>query len=149
MTDVDRAIARASEVQERVRARTEARGRRRVEAEVARRVGRIAIADGLIVLAAIVFGLAVMPLGVTGAMVVALLLVLATIAFAVLPTSAPVRVEQLAAVPLKALPARTERWLEAQRPALPSPVRGLVDSIGVKLEVLAPQLAALDEKSSA
>ena len=48
MTDVDRAIARASEVQERVRARTEVRGRRRVEAEVARRVGRIGIADGLI-----------------------------------------------------------------------------------------------------
>lgn len=147
-TDVDRYIA------ERVdptlgRVRTDVRGRRRVEAEVARRVGRIAIADGLILLVAIVFGLAVAPLGVTGAMIVALLLVLATIAFAVLPTSAPVRVEQLAIVPLKALPATTERWLETQRPALPAPVRGLVDAIGVKLEILTPQLAELDENSAA
>jgi hypothetical protein len=34
-------------------------------------------------------------------------------------------------------------------PALPAPVQGLVDSIGVKLEFLAPQLALLDEQSPA
>ena len=150
-TDVDRQLASADQLIERVRSRTEParRGRQHREAEVVRRVTRIAIADGAIILGAMIFGLAVMPLGITGAMLVALLLVVTTILFAMLPTSSPVRVEQLAQVPLKALPTQTERWLEMQRPALPSPVRGLVDSIGVKLEILQPQLAALDEQSPA
>ncbi len=50
---------------------------------------------------------------------------------------------------LKALPLRTEQWLETQRPALPAPARTLADSIGVKLETLAPQLAELSEESPA
>ena len=151
-TDVDRQLAAAESVLERARARTDAsarRTRRRREAEVLRRLGRIAAADALIIVAAIIVGLAVMPLGMMGAMLVAALLIVATLAFAVLPVSAPPTVEKLAEVPLKALPASTERWLEAQRPALPSPVRGLVDSIGVKLETLAPQLATLDESQPA
>ena len=47
-------------------------------------------------------------------------------------------------VDIKALPAKTERWLEAQRPALPAPARGLVDQIGVRLETLSPQLGRLE-----
>ena len=155
MTDVDRLRARADELIERSRARAPAsaadqRLRRRREAEVVRRLGRIAIADAAIVFGAIVFALAVAPLGIMGAMLVAVLLIVATLAFAVLPAGcgAP-EVEQLAQVPLKALPRTTEHWLDTQRLALPAPVHGLVDSIGVKLEILAPQLALLDEGSPA
>ena len=36
--------------------------------------------------------------------------------------------------------ARTELWLEAQRPALPPPAVGLVDDLGVKLDLLGQQL---------
>ncbi len=147
-TDVDRQLAAAESVLDRARARTDGaarRNRQHREAEVLRRLGRIAAADGLIIVGAIVFALAVAPLGMMGALLVGALLVAATLFFAALPASAPVSVEKLAEIPLKALPRSTERWLEAQRPALPSPVRGLVDSIGVKLETLAPQLAALDE----
>lgn len=155
MTDVDRLRARADELIERSRARAPAnaadqRLRRRREAEVVRRVTRIAIADAAIIIGAIVFAIAVAPLGIMGAMLVALLLIVTTIVFAALPAGggAP-EVEQLSQIPLKALPRTTEHWLDTQRAALPAPVQGLVDSIGVKLEILAPQLALLDEKSPA
>ncbi len=151
-TDVDQLLKRSNDLIERARARTDVsakRSRQHREAEVIRRVGRIAAADGVIVVGAIVFALAVMPIGIMGAMLVAALLVAATLLFAVMPASAPIAAEKLAEVPLKALPRTTERWLEAQRPALPAPVRGLVDSIGVKLETLSPQLATLDEAQPA
>jgi hypothetical protein len=154
MTDVDRLSARASELIERTRAQrpataAEQRMRRRREGEVVRRVGRIAVADGVILAGAIVFGLAVAPLGAMGAFLVAILLIAATLAFAILPAGGSPEAEQLGQVPLKALPRTTEAWLDTQRRALPAPVLGLVDSIGVKLEVLAPQLAMLDEASPA
>ena len=152
-TDVDRELSRIGNTLDRVRARTDlavsGRNRQHKEAEVVRRIGRIAAADGVILLGAIVFALAVAPLGMMGAMLVALLLIAATLIFAMMPASAPVNAEKLAEIPLKALPRSTERWLESQRPALPAPVRGLVDSIGVKLETLTPQLATLDENSPA
>lgn len=150
-TDVDRQLAQADALLERTRERygsVSKRTRQRREADILRRVARIAVADGLIVAVALVIGF-ITPLGMFGALAVMALLILATLFFAIFPLSAPPRVEQLAQVPLKALPLTTERWLEAQRPALPSPVRGLVDSIGVKLEILAPQLAQLDENSPA
>ena len=152
-TDVDRELNRIGDTLNRVRSRTDVavsgRNRQHREAEVVRRLGRIAAADGAILAGAIAFALIVSPLGIMGAMLVGLLLIAATMLFAVLPASAPVNVEKLAEIPLKALPRSTERWLETQRPALPSPVRGLVDSIGVKLETLTPQLATLDENSPA
>lgn len=150
-TDVDRQLAQADALLERTRERygsVSKRTRQRREADILRRVARIAVADGLIVAVALVIGF-ITPLGMFGALAVMALLILATLFFAIFPLSAPPRVEQLAQVPLKALPLTTERWLEAQRHALPSPVRGLVDSIGVKLEILAPQLAQLDENSPA
>jgi hypothetical protein len=154
VTDVDRLSARAEELIERARARApttaaDQRLRRRREAEVVRRIGRIAVADAAIVVGAIVFAIAVAPLGIMGAMLVALLLVVATLFFAILPAGGTPEMQQLTQVPLKALPRTTEHWLDAQRPALPAPVHGLVDSIGVKLEFLAPQLAQLDEASPA
>ncbi|PVX29902.1 hypothetical protein [Sphingomonas pokkalii] len=151
-SDVDRLLARGEELIERSRARTEGalatRTRKRREAEILARLGRIAAADAVIILAAIVIGMFV-PLGMFGALAVMALLILATFVFASLPVTSAPRVEQLVQVPLKALPATTERWLETQRLALPAPARTLVDSIGVKLETLAPQLARLDESSPA
>ncbi|MBO9713085.1 hypothetical protein [Sphingomonas sp.] len=153
-TDVDRALARAQENLERARARTDQgvskRLRRHREAEIVARLGRIALADIAIVVGAIVVGL-MLPAGIgfMGAMAMVGLLVAATLFFAVMPVTAVPRAEALGQVPLKALPASTERWLEAQRPALPAPTRSLLDSIGTRLETLAPQLGLLDEKTPA
>lgn len=153
-TDVDRELARIDATMERVRARTAGplatRTRRRREAEVLGRLGRIALADGAIVVAAIVAGLWMANgIGFMGAMLVAVLLIVATLFFALLPVSDTPEAAELGQVPLKALPNTTERWLEAQRPALPAPARTLVDSIGVKLELLEPQLARLDDDAPA
>jgi hypothetical protein len=152
-TDVDHELARIGATLDRVRTRTDGplaqRSRARREAEVLRRIGRIAVADAAIIIGAIIVALAVMPLGMMGALLVAALLIVATLAFAILPASAAPSIEKIAEVPLKALPSATGRWLDTQRPALPAPARTLVDSIGVKLETLAPQLAMLDESSPA
>jgi len=40
--------------------------------------------------------------------------------------------------------ARTELWLEAQRPALPAPAVNLIDQIGVQLDGLGLQLEGID-----
>lgn len=40
--------------------------------------------------------------------------------------------------------ARTELWLEAQRPALPPPAQTIVDQLGVQLDALGLQLQGLD-----
>jgi len=150
-TDVDDQIARAGELLNRTRSQYDPAGqraRRQREIEVARRIGRIAAADALIIVAAIAIGWFV-PLGMGGALLVMGLLIATTLFFALMPGAPEPRVEQLAATPIKALPAQTGRWLESQRPVLPAPARTLVDSIGVKLETLAPQLAALNEAEPA
>jgi hypothetical protein len=150
-TDVDRLVNRSNELIRRAEAQrpdtpADRRLRRHREAEVLTRLGRIAIADLLIVVGAVVLGL-MLPagIGMMGAMAMVALLVVATLTFAVLPVGPAIEAETLTQLPLKALPLSTERWLETQRPALPAPMRSLVDSIGVKLEMLAPQLQTLDE----
>ena len=59
------------------------------------------------------------------------------------------RVEELPQIALKALPSRTEQWLESQRPALPAPANRLLDQIGVRLEGLAPCVQGLSETEPA
>ena len=152
-TDVDNQIARTEEFLNRTRPRYTAvskRSRQQREGEILGRLGRIAAVDALIIVGAIIAGyMSPAGIGMGGALLVMGLLVVMTFLLAVFPLSAPPTSEQLSEVPLKALPLTTERWLEAQRPALPAPMRTLIDSIGVKLETLAPQLATLDEREPA
>jgi len=147
MSRSDEVLERASLTLERARERHGAvapRARRRREAEVLHRVGRIAAADAAIIAVALVVGWFV-PLGLAGAMLVMVLLIAATALFALMPVARPVVVEQLVQAPLKSLPSQTERWLATQRPALPAPAIGLADSIGVRLDTLSAQLAGLAE----
>jgi len=84
----------------------------------------------------------IVPLGIMGALLVMALLIAATVVFAVWPPehAAPPRPEKLREVDLRALPAQTERWLQAQRRVLPAPAQHLVDRIGDRLDTLSPQL---------
>lgn len=151
MSRSDEVLERANLTLERARERhgvVAPRARRRREAEVLRRVGRIAAADAAIIVGALIVGWFV-PLGLGGAMLVMALLIAATALFALYPVTREVVVEELVAAPLKSLPAQTERWLAAQRPALPAPAITLTDSIGVRLDTLATQLRALDEREPA
>jgi hypothetical protein len=76
-------------------------------------------------------------------------LLLACLAFAFVPATPTVVAEKLADTDLKALPLKTEIWLEGQRKALPAPAMPILDAIGNRLETLAPQLARLDPKEPA
>lgn len=126
----------------RARARRIAERRRRRFNMIA---GRCLVAAFAIVAILVAIGIFV-PVGQGGVMAAALAMMLAWAAILYAsrePESTP---ETLGQTDLPQLPARTEAWLETQRPALPAPAARLVDGIGVKLEALAPQLAALDPK---
>jgi len=151
MSRSDEVLERASLTLERARERhgqVAPRARRRREAEVLRRLGRIALADGAILIAALVLGWFV-PLGIGGTLLVVTLLIAATILFAALPVTRPVEVEQLVQAPIKSLPSQTERWLATQRPALPAHAVSLADAIGIKLDTLSAQLATLPDDEPA
>jgi len=120
--------------------RAPSRGRARQTQAIGKRLTRIVVVDAVILISAMVIGW-IAPLGIGGAMLVMALLVAATMLLAVWPADRAPTPERLASVEIKGLPAQTERWLEAQRPALPAPAIPLVDRIGLRLETLAPQLA--------
>lgn len=152
MVDNRGTIDRAEEVLERIRARTTPRQikahRRRVVGFFRRlkyaffAVLGVALAGGLI-------GSFITPLGIWGFFL--MMIAMAIVFFGILgwPQAAEPTPEQIAKSDLPLLPSTTERWLEAQRPALPAPAQRLADEIGIKLEAIGPQLAQLDPREPA
>jgi hypothetical protein len=125
-----------------------ARARQRRNAALMRKVKLAFWAVVAVLIASIVAGF-VAPIGITGVMVALGVMLAAVLLIAALPGEKPVRTEALADSALAALPLQTEIWLENQRKALPAPAVTLVDSIGVRLETLAPQLERLGEQEPA
>jgi hypothetical protein len=152
MVDSRATMARAEEVLDRIRSQTSPRAvkahRRRVVGFFRRlkyaffAVLGVALAGGLI-------GSFVTPLGIWGFFL--MLVAMAIVFFGIMgwPQAAEPTPQQMAKSDLPLLPSQTERWLEAQRPALPAPAQRLADEIGIKLEALGPQLAQLDPKAPA
>ena len=150
MSEVDRQIARSNELLDRTSERyRRSVGRQHRTNEVGRRLTRIAAANGAILVAAIVFGLVVGPLGLLGAVGVIALMILVTLVLAMAPSAPPPSPEKLRHAPLTALPAQTGRWLDAQRLALPAPAVPLLDAISIRLDTLKPQLAGLADDAPA
>src|SRR3546814_3751768 len=83
------------------------------------------------------------PLGIGGAMLVMLLLLVATVGFAIFPSEATITTEKLDEAPLKYLPMRTEQWLERQRSTLPTSAQRLLDGIGQRSEEHTSELQSL------
>jgi hypothetical protein len=151
MSRSDRVLADAEAVLRRHSERGQsltARARQRRNAGLIRKVKYAFWAVLAVVLSSAVAGF-VMPLGTTGIMIALGVMIAALLLIGLLPTQTRVRTEALAETPLTALPLQTEIWLENQRKALPAPAVTLVDSIGVKLEILAPQLERLDAQDPA
>ncbi|KTT97741.1 hypothetical protein NS355_10875 [Sphingomonas yabuuchiae] len=123
------------------------RARRKTRSALQRLI-LIAIANAVILIAAMVTGL-ILPggIGIFGALAAMMLMLAATLAIALAPAPRAPTPAKLAQVDIKALPAQTERWLEAQRPLLPAPAVQLVDRIGRRLDTLSPQLAAVDNET--
>ncbi|HKY79884.1 MAG TPA: hypothetical protein VJM09_00245 [Sphingobium sp.] len=124
------------------------RARQRRNAGLLRKV-RYAVGAILAILIASAVAGFIVPLGTTGVMIALSVMIAALLLIAILPAERQVRTEALAQTPLAALPLQTEIWLENQRKALPAPAVTLVDSIGVKLETLGPQLESLSDQEPA
>lgn len=151
MSRSDRVLADAEAVLRRHSERGQslsARARQRRNAGLMRKVKYAFWAVLAVLLGSLVAGF-VLPLGTTGVMIALGVMIAALLLIALLPTETRVKSEALAQTPLHALPLQTEIWLENQRKALPAPAITLVDSIGVKLETLAPQLERLDPQDPA
>ncbi len=153
MSDVDDAIAAARSSWSRISDTAPASGaghapRRagRPAGQGARRLKRIAAAVIAILVAAFVAGI-VTPIGIMGVFLTIIAILAVTVAIAAWPAAAdrpPPPPEKLRTVDLKALPAQTERWLQAQRRSLPAPAQHLIDRIADRLRTLSPQLARVD-----
>ncbi|MDO7834243.1 hypothetical protein Q4610_04210 [Sphingobium sp. HBC34] len=151
MSRSDRVLADAEAVLRRHSERGQSlstRARQRRNAGLLRKVRYAFWAVLAVVLGSAVAGF-ILPLGVTGVMIALGVMIAALLLIALMPAESRVRTEALAQTELTALPLKTEIWLENQRKALPAPAITLVDSIGVKLEMLAPQLERLNEQEPA
>ncbi|MBA2921095.1 hypothetical protein GON01_15495 [Sphingomonas sp. MAH-20] len=152
MIDSDLIISKAEELIRRASPEGRAAARRRRERRKARAIRmmrRMFFLTLAILVAAVAWGLVIGPIGGTGVMAVVLGIVLAWIGVLLFSAEPEANAEQLPQVPLKALPNRTEQWLDSQRPALPAPANRLIDQIGVRLEGLAPCVQHLDEREPA
>jgi hypothetical protein len=111
---------------------------------MARKAARMAFAFMAILLGAMVTGLVIDGIGFTGIVLTFLAVVAALAVFGMFPR---MKVPDLAALnrgDVRSMVARTELWLEAQRPALPAPAVNLIDQIGVQLDGLGLQLEGVD-----
>jgi hypothetical protein len=152
MIDSDLIISKAEELIRRASPEGRAAARRRRERRkhrAIRMMRRMFFLTLAILIAAVAWGLIIGPIGGTGVMAVVLGIVLAWIGTILFSAEPEANAEQLPQVPLKALPNRTEQWLDSQRPALPAPANRLIDQIGVRLEGLAPCVQHLDEREPA
>jgi hypothetical protein len=105
---------------------------------------RIAIAVGAILAGAIVTGIIVDGIGFVGVMVSAMLVMCAIAVFSGQKLRPPKRTDLANIADARHLVARTELWLESQRPALPPPAITLVDQIGLQLDALGLQLEHIE-----
>ncbi len=155
MSEVDDIILKANETMSRVaaryndRGRDAARGRARHAKDLMTRLKRMVIAAVAIIVAAGIAGVVLNGIGTTGVIIVLGLLV-ACLAFGLIPTGeTPVETSKLAEIDLKALPLKTDIWLEGQRSGMPRAAAPVIDAISARLETLAPQIARLDPKEPA
>jgi hypothetical protein len=109
-----------------------------------KRIKLIAVALFAIVFASMAAGIALDGIGFTGIMVTFLAIVAAVMIFSNYPKVKVPRRSDLNTGDARQLVARTELWLEHQRPALPPPAVTLVDQIGVQLDALGLQLEHVD-----
>lgn len=152
MSEVDKIRLSAESAIERSRDRRRPIGTKSValrRQHLYKKLGRMLIAGGVLLLGAAIFGALIQPLGFTGLLALFVLLIGVAVLFGKWPPFPEPRQADLPKADLKQLAGRTEIWLEAQRPALPAPARQLVDGIGVQLDLLAPQLQTLDPATPA
>lgn len=129
----------------RARPRSIGRGSAELKAKhLANKVARIAAAGVAIFIGASVVGSVIGGIGFYGLMAACFMLVAATWLLASYPKVKVPQRADLNTGNARQMVARTELWLESQRPALPPPAVTLVDQIGVQLDALGVQLEHVD-----
>ena len=99
----------------------------------------------VVIVGAMIAGLAINGLGFVGIAATALVLLAAWIVVGMMSgTKQPRRADLKSTTDAGKLVAQTELWLEHQRPALPAPAVGIVQDIGVQLDALGLQLEHVD-----
>ena len=110
-----------------------------------RKIVAMLVAVFAILLAAGVAGMILNGIGFAGVMLTALAIVVALFVLGRFnKVKTPRRADLTRTQDARQLVARTELWLEHQRPALPAPAVTLVDQIGVQLDALGLQLEHVD-----
>ncbi|WP_301750625.1 hypothetical protein [uncultured Erythrobacter sp.] len=113
------------------------------------KVRNVALAIFAIWLGAGIAGAFLNGIGFWGVMAVVIATAIAVAVFSSFPkVKVPKRAELKQGNPSQMV-ARTELWLEAQRPALPPPAQALVDQLGVQLDALGLQLKGLGDNEPA
>lgn len=138
---------RAEEILERVRARTSPRqikAHRRKVVGFFRKLKHAFFAVLAVAFAGGLIGTFVTPLGIWGFFLMLVAMAITFFGILAWPNGPEPTPQQIAKTELPLLPGQTERWLEAQRAALPAPAQTLADQIGIKLEAMAPQFSRLD-----
>ena len=105
---------------------------------------RLALAVAGIVIAAMIAGPIIGGIGIVGLFYTVLAAAAAMFVLARYPRLKPPVQARLNEGDVRTMVARTELWLEAQRPALPAPAVALVDQLGIQLDALGLQLEGLD-----
>ena len=100
----------------------------------------VVIAIFAIIVASGIAGAMFSGIGFWGLMAVLLACIIAIALFSTFPRMTTPKREDLNKGTPRQMVARTELWLEQQRPALPAPAVQLVDDLGVKLDILGQQL---------
>lgn len=114
-----------------------------------KKVRNIVIAVFALWVAAGITGAIIGGIGFWGVMAVVLATAVAVAVFSSFPkVKVPKRAELTQGNPGQMV-ARTELWLEAQRPALPPPAQTIVDQLGVQLDALGLQLRGLGDNEPA
>jgi hypothetical protein len=102
-----------------------------------------------ILVSASVAGLILDGIGFTGVMAVAFAVMASVWFFSNYPKVKVPKRAELKKGDAKQMVARTELWLESQRPALPPPAVQIVDQLGVQLDALGLQLQTIDQNDPA
>ncbi|WP_379922609.1 hypothetical protein [Erythrobacter sp. R86502] len=97
-----------------------------------------------IIAAVVAAGIIIDGIGFAGVMMALAAMVTAVMFFAFVPKPKPPKRSELKQGNPGQMVARTELWLEAQRPALPPPAQAIVGQMGVQLDALGLQLQGLD-----
>lgn len=121
------------------------RGSAEIKAKhLANKLVQVAVSVVAVLVAAGVVGAIIDGIGFWGVMITALAIAGVVGVVSRRKVKVPERAE-LNTGDVRHMVARTELWLEAQRPALPPPAVQIVDGIGVQLDALGMQLEGLDQ----